>query len=126
MKRLEVQGLQAALYYKNLEDAVAGEFIRQVVDGYRLLERKVGGAITGDRFVFVASPRGGWGYSRVLLFVVPEESMLKTLSEKDGGIESMHGSLHEMGHFWWILANSSTSDDWINESNRWSSAMAGR
>jgi len=116
VKRLEVQGFQATLYYKNLEDAVAGDFIRQVVDGYRLLERKVGGTVTSGRFVFVASPRGGWGYSRVPLFVVPEEYMLKILSEKDGRMESMHGSLHEMGHFWWILANSSTSDDWINES----------
>ena len=42
--------------------------------------------------------------------------MLKILSEKDGRMESMHGSLHEMGHFWWMLANSSSSDDWINES----------
>ncbi len=42
--------------------------------------------------------------------------MLKILGEKDGKMESMHGSLHEMGHFWWTLANSSTSDDWINES----------
>ena len=56
-------------------------------------------------------PRGGWGYSRVPLFVVSEEYMLKILSEKDGRMESMHGSLHEMGHFWWMLANSSSSDD---------------
>ena len=28
----------------------------------------------------------------------------------------MHGNLHEIGHFWWQIAGSSTSDDWINES----------
>jgi hypothetical protein len=116
VKRLDARGFQAALYYRKLEDADAGEFIQQVVDGYRLLERKVGGAAASGSFVFVASPRGGWGYSRVPLFVIPEEYMLKILSEKDGKMESMHGSLHEMGHFWWLLANSSTSDDWINES----------
>jgi len=116
VKRLEVPGFRAEMYYRNLEDALAGEFIQKFIDGYRLLEQKVGGAVGTGRLVFVVSPRSGWGYSRVPLFVVPEVYMLKVLSEADGKMESMHGCLHEMGHFWWRLASSATSDDWINES----------
>jgi aminopeptidase N len=66
--------------------------------------------------VLVVSPRDGWGYSRVPLFVVAEVYLLDLLKQQHGMMESMHGNLHEMGHFWWQLANSSTSDDWINES----------
>jgi len=116
VKRLEAQGFQAALYYTKLEDAAAGAFIQQVLDGYRLLEQKVGGAAAGASFVFVASPRNGGGYSRVPLFVIPEDFALRIQNDKEGRMEVMHGTLHEMGHFWWILANSSTPDDWINES----------
>jgi len=116
VKQLDTQGFQATLYYRDLNDACAGEFLQQVVDGYRVLERKTGGAVASGHFTFVASPRSGWGYSRVPLFVTPEEYMLKTLGEESGKMESVHGSLHEMGHFWWMLASSSTSDDWINES----------
>ena len=116
VKRLEVPGFQAVFYYRNLDAATAGEFVQKTIDGYHLLEQKVGGAMTQGRMIFVASPRDGGGYSRVPLFVVPEAYMLDLLKQDNGKMESMHGSLHEIGHFWWKLASSSTSDDWINES----------
>jgi hypothetical protein len=116
VKRLEVPGFQAELYYRNLDDAKAGEFIQDAVDGYHLLEQKVGEAMTRGRMVLVVSPRNGWGYSRVPLFVVSEVYMLDLLKQPNGKMESIHGNLHEMGHFWWQLASPSTSDDWINES----------
>ncbi len=115
-KRLEVPGFHAEIHYRNLEDSMADEFIQKFVAGYRLLEEKVGGAVATGRLVFVVSPRDGWGYSRVPLFVVSEVSLMKVLGEADGKMESMHGCLHEMGHFWWHLATSADSDDWINES----------
>ncbi len=59
VEQLDARGFRAAFYYRKLEDADASEFIRQVVDGYKLLERKVGGAVASGSFVFVASPRGG-------------------------------------------------------------------
>ena len=82
VKRLEVPGFQAEVYYRNLDDAKAGEFVQEAIDGYHLLEQKVGEAMTGGRMVLVVSPREGWGYSRVPLFVVSEVYMLNLLKQR--------------------------------------------
>jgi len=64
---------------------------------------------------FVYSPRGGWSYSRIPLFVVSEEYALSQLKEKFGEARDFHGNAHEMAHFWWAVADMNTPDDWINE-----------
>ncbi|HUT62591.1 MAG TPA: hypothetical protein VMZ04_01415 [Anaerolineae bacterium] len=64
---------------------------------------------------FVYSPRSGWGYSRIPLFVVSEEYALKQQQEEFGQARDFHGATHEMAHFWWNIADANTPDDWINE-----------
>lgn len=64
---------------------------------------------------FVYSPRSGWGYSRIPLFVVSEKYALRQLQKEFGQAKDFHGSAHEMAHFWWSIADTDTPDDWINE-----------
>jgi hypothetical protein len=64
---------------------------------------------------FVYSPRNGWSYSRVPLFVVSEAYALAMLKESFGKARDFHGAAHEAAHFWWGIAGMSGPDDWINE-----------
>lgn len=64
---------------------------------------------------FVYAPRQGWGYSRIPLFVVSEKYALSLLKEEFGQARDYHGAFHEMAHFWWLIADANTPDDWINE-----------
>jgi hypothetical protein len=64
---------------------------------------------------FVYSPRNGWGYSRIPFFVVPEEYALTLWDRPFGREMDFHGAAHEMAHFWWMIADAETPDDWINE-----------
>ena len=63
----------------------------------------------------VNSPRDGWGYSRIPLFVIPEAYVQTLLEEEFGQGRYFHGAAHEMAHFWWAIADMGTPDDWINE-----------
>lgn len=64
---------------------------------------------------YVNAPRSGWGYSRAPLFVVSEEYTLRLLGQEFGQVRDFHGSVHELAHFWWLIADAATPDDWINE-----------
>lgn len=64
---------------------------------------------------FVYSPRAGWGYSRVPLFVVSEERARQVLSQENGEARDFRDNTHEMAHFWWSVADPGTPNDWINE-----------
>jgi hypothetical protein len=64
---------------------------------------------------YVYSPRDGWGYSRMPLIVVPEDYALSILDQAFGQARDLHGACHELAHFWWMIADTSTPDDWINE-----------
>jgi hypothetical protein len=64
---------------------------------------------------FVYSPRSGSGYSRIPLSVVSEKYAMSQRHKEFGQARSFHGAAHEMGHFWWSIADANTPDDWINE-----------
>jgi hypothetical protein len=64
---------------------------------------------------FVYSPRSGWGYSRIPLLVVSEEYALNLFKQEFGQARDFHAAVHEMAHFWWLIADTDTPDDWINE-----------
>ena len=64
---------------------------------------------------YVNSPRSGRGYSRTPLFVVSEEYAVGLLGQEFGQARDFHGSVHELSHFWWHIADAATADDWMNE-----------
>jgi hypothetical protein len=63
----------------------------------------------------VYSPRNGQGYSRIPLIIVSEERTLQKLSEPFGEARDFSHNCHELAHFWWMLVDPNTTDDWINE-----------
>ena len=64
---------------------------------------------------YVNSPRSGWGYSRAPLFIVSEEYSISQFDQEFGQARDFHGSVHELAHFWWLIADANTPNDWINE-----------
>ncbi len=63
----------------------------------------------------VYSPRTGWGYSRLPLMVIPA-AVARDWSRKPLGNASIfQGTAHELAHFWWQIADTKTTDDWLNE-----------
>ncbi len=64
---------------------------------------------------FVYSPRGGWGYSRLPLMIVSAAYARDLAGKPLGNASILQGTAHELGHFWWQIADTKTPDDWINE-----------
>jgi hypothetical protein len=116
VQRLDAAGFQVEVYHVGLPDDAAANLADVALRGYRHMLQRLGEPSAPGRLLVVASPREGWGYSRVPLSVVSEAYALEALGRADGRFELMHGNLHEVGHFWWQLASTETSDDWINES----------
>lgn len=116
LRRVEASGFQAEVHYSGLPDTAAEDLARVAIEGYGHMAERFGAPGGAPRLVVVVSPRDGWGYSRAPLSVIPEAYALEALGKKDGRFVVMHGNLHEMGHFWWQVADTATSDDWINES----------
>jgi hypothetical protein len=77
--------------------------------------KKFGIATKEDGLKFAYSPRSGWGYSRLPLFVVSGERTKSILKRKFGKESDIKGNTHELSHFWWSIADTSTVNDWINE-----------
>jgi hypothetical protein len=71
-------------------------------------------AIKGNATVLY-SPRDGWGYVRSTFIVVGENRSLGQYRDKFGKAMDFRYIIHEISHFWWGIADSSTPDDWINE-----------
>jgi len=117
LHRLEagVKGSRVEMYYANLPADVLQARIGSLVKGMGWLSDAYGPPRVSGVLRFVYSPRGGWGYSRIPLFVVPEAPAREEMGREHGEARDLHGGYHEMAHFWWVLADPSTPDDWINE-----------
>jgi hypothetical protein len=90
------------------------ERLKVVGDALKTLMSWYGNASDGLlRFVF--SPRGGWGYSRLPLFVVSNERAEQMQKDPMTKAEEIQGNIHELSHFWWQISDPTTPDDWINE-----------
>jgi hypothetical protein len=118
----ETEALKAEIYYREIHDPAVDSALGMAIRAAMILTEKLGDPISKGRLTVVYSPRGGWGYSRIPLIVGPEETYKTRLQNREGIIDNFHGLSHEIGHFWWSIADSSTSQDWINEGlAEWSS-----
>jgi len=115
IKRMDTPEMIASIYYKDMDDALAEEDLKNVIDCVAYLKNILGQPVRQGRLIYVNSPRGGWGYSRVPLFVVSEEYAQSQLRSPDGKIRRFQGKAHEIGHFWWMLTDSTSPDNWIDE-----------
>ena len=93
-------------------------FMIQKIDALIEAQRRVSsllGKIAEEySMCFTYRPRGGWGYGRGSLVMMPggdgDEEMIMTGSPAD----HIGGDLHELAHSWWCIASFDT-EDWINE-----------
>ncbi|MBN2498061.1 MAG: hypothetical protein JXR96_25955 [Deltaproteobacteria bacterium] len=70
-----------------------------------------------QELIVIYSPRGGWGYSRLPVIVGPGEKIAEKYTPQSAdSIHRIRGIVHEAGHFWWHGADTSTFEDWMNES----------
>ena len=107
--------LQIEMLYARLNPSDVERKRANLVSAMRELSKLYGRPRSAGFLRFAYSPRPGWGYSRMPLFVV-SESYASRLSEKEhGAARDFHGCAHELAHFWWMIADSDTPDDWINE-----------
>ena len=109
------QGTDVELYYYRLPPQVLKPKIEGLVAGMKRLTSLYGPPQVKGILRLAYSPRGGWGYSRIPLIVVSEERARGVLSAENGEANDFRDNSHEMAHFWWIIADPTTPDDWINE-----------
>lgn len=68
---------------------------------------------------YINRPCGGWGYVRTSIVLMPgitdeNDEALKDLS-REAAIHFSSLDIHELAHYWWGIASSTGSNDWINE-----------
>jgi hypothetical protein len=117
LQKLEggVKDTQVEMYYHSLSAELLKSKIDSLVNGMSRLSDFYGPPQVKGVLRFVYSPRSGWGYSRIPLFVVSEEYAQEEMKKEYGKAKDFHGNCHEMAHFWWQVADTNTPDDWINE-----------
>jgi len=117
LKRLvrEEQGTEVEIYYYRLPQQVLKAKIDGLAAGMRRLTNLYGPPQVKGILRLAYSPRDGWGYSRIPMIVVSEERARGVLSEANGEANDFRDNSHEMAHFWWVVADPATPNDWINE-----------
>lgn len=105
----------ARVVFRNLDETAALASLDGAIQCAQAMERQFGQPTAAGAITVVFSPRSGWGYSRVPLIVGPEEATATQLESPSGRTAKFRGLAHEAAHFWWNLARTSTSDDWLNE-----------
>lgn len=110
-----VGNTQVEMFYHLLSPDLLKSKMDSLVDGMNRLSGFYGPPRVKGILRFIYSPRGGWGYSRIPLFVVSEEYVRQEMNKEHGLARSFHNECHEIAHFWWALADTHSPDDWINE-----------
>ncbi len=109
------KGTKVEIYFGKLPR----EYVESMADS--LLEARIrladfyGEPPVKDIVRIAYSPRDFWGYSRLPFIVVSENKALGQSHEKFGVARDFKYLVHETAHFWWMIADINTPDDWINE-----------
>ena len=108
-----------AVLYRELPTTEAENLLSSAADSLSYLSTLFG-TPHASPLQIVFSPRSGWGYSRTGYIAMSEERAIRQLADdnpESGPRDAMlHNQVHEIGHFWWSLADTTTGDDWLNES----------
>jgi hypothetical protein len=109
------QSSKVEIYYYRLPQEALKADLDGLVAGMKRLTSLYGPPQVKGTLRLVYSPRAGWGYSRIPLIIVSEERARREFQEADGEANNFHDVCHEMAHFWWLIADPATPNDWINE-----------
>jgi len=90
-----------------------------LIEAQKRMTKLLGEPMINQSTCYINRPRGGWGYVRTAIVLMPgitdeNHESLKDLSE-EAIIHFCGLDLHELAHYWWGIASSSDSNDWINE-----------
>ncbi len=111
----EIKDFQAEVYYDRLSTDVMKPMMERLLKSMERLSSLYGPPQVKGMMRLVYSPRNGQGYSRIPLIIVSEERTKQKLSEPFGEARDFGHNCHELAHFWWMLVDPNTPDDWINE-----------
>ncbi len=103
------------IYYHNMPENAVLYKKEHLIQAMNRLAEWYGTPQVQGMMRFVYSPRSGRGYSRIPAIVVSEDYGLSLIRKPFGRAHDFHDNVHEMALFWWMIADSATSDDWINE-----------
>jgi hypothetical protein len=102
------------IYYSKLPDSYIDSMKNDLMKTFQFYEEFYG-SVGANRLVrIIYSPRPAGGYARGSIIVVSEKFAIEQRSQKFGYARDFRLNSHEIAHFW-SKANTSTSDDWINE-----------
>ncbi|MBF0362074.1 MAG: hypothetical protein HQK49_13750 [Oligoflexia bacterium] len=120
---LELDNLKLEMSYAPGDiDYAANKAIIEMKDAYNLFVKRFGKhgstlSKNNNLVRFIYSPRKGWGYSRLPLFIIPGKATpyFSRLPIPFREEVQVVGMVHELAHFWWGVADTQTNYDWINE-----------
>ena len=113
--KVQSERLELEVIYSKLDTAFINNKSAQLSRAMDELSRLYGQSTVKGFLRFVYSPREGWGYSRIPMFVVSEAQTQRRQEQEFGVDEDLHGAVHELSHFWWRIADTSGPNDWLNE-----------
>jgi len=113
--RTAADGVTVELWATRLPDEYLASMRGDIVKALAFLSATVGAPSPTTLVRVVYSPRPGWGYVRTPLIVVSEDKALAQRGERFGPARDFRYIAHEIGHYWWHLADAASPEDWINE-----------
>ena len=111
----ENSGTRVEVYYSRLHAGFAQSRVAALARAMGRLSALYGPPRVAGMLRLVYSPRDGQGYMRIPLLVISEERARADLEGEFGPERRLRDECHEIAHFWWMLADPATPDDWINE-----------
>lgn len=111
----EHDGAKVEVYYSRLPAGFAQSRVASLAKVMGRLSALYGPPKVAGMLRLVYSPRDGQGYMRIPLLVISEERARADLDGQFGKERRFRDECHETAHFWWMLADPATPDDWINE-----------
>ena len=103
------------IYYSKLPETYIDSMKSSLLKSMDWLTRLLGTPESNELVRVGYSPRPAWGYVRTPFIIVSEENALWGRGQKFGFERDFRYTTHEIAHYWWNMANTSTPDDWINE-----------
>ena len=112
---MEKNGTTVEIYYEKLSPAYIDSMKNNLIQSMEMLTNLYGPLKANSMIRVGYSPRGSWGYVRTPFIIVSEEKSLSWRSQKFGPARDFRYLTHEIAHYWWLLANTGTPEDWLNE-----------
>ncbi len=113
VEEAEIDGFRIEMYHSEKGEPLIGGTLEFLGNAVKEFMARFGRPKGMSTLRFAYSPRSGWGYSRLPIFIVSEERALNSLMKAFGREDDLQGCIHEIAHFWWAIAG--PDNDWINE-----------